>query len=77
MEKHTAEVLGDALDLPVEARAALIDSLIGDLDSTVDEGAEEAWKQEISLRLEHIDSGSVQLIPWNEARRRLRGRLER
>ena len=77
MERHTAEVLRDALALPDEGRAALIDSLIESLDRTVDEGADDAWKQEIHLRLEQIDSGAVEPIPWPSARLRLRDRLER
>ena len=76
MVRDAAEVLRDALALPSEARAALVDSLIESLDRTIDEGAEEAWREEIYRRLQQIDSGAVQLIPWEEARRRLRSRLE-
>jgi putative addiction module component (TIGR02574 family) len=77
MEKHAAEVLRDALHLPAEARAAIVDSLIESLDPTIDEGAEEAWRQEIDLRIQQIDSGAVELVEWHAARSRLRGRLER
>ena len=77
MERHAADLLRDALTLPTEARAALIDSLIESLDQAVDEGAEEAWREEIELRLQQIDSGAVKLISWRAARRRLRERLDR
>jgi putative addiction module component (TIGR02574 family) len=77
MERHAAELLRDALALPPEARAALIDSLIESLDQTIDEGAEEAWKREVELRLQQIDNGAVKLISWRAARQRLRDRLER
>jgi len=77
MEKHAAELLRDALALPPEARAALIDSLIDSLDQTIEEGAEEAWRHQIELRLEQIDSGAVKLISWGDARQRLRDRLDR
>lgn len=77
MERHPAELLRDALGLPPEVRSALIDSLIESLDATVDEGAEEAWKEEIELRLKQIDSGTVELVSWSAARKRLRDRLER
>ena len=77
MERHAAEVLRDALGLPVEGRAALIDSLVDSLDQEVDEDSEEAWKREIYLRLQQIDDGAVQLVPWPSARLRLRNRLER
>jgi Putative addiction module component len=49
--------LRDALALPVEARGAPIDSLIDSLDNAVDDGAEEAWRDEIHRRLQQIDSG--------------------
>ncbi|HXS94029.1 MAG TPA: addiction module protein [Candidatus Limnocylindrales bacterium] len=77
MEREAAELLRDALALPPEGRAALIDSLIESLDQSVDEGAEEAWRREIEIRLEQIDSGAVKLISWRDARQRLRDRLDR
>jgi putative addiction module component (TIGR02574 family) len=77
MPRGVTEVLRDALALPAEARAALVDSLIGSLDSSIDDGAEEAWREEeIHRRLLEIDSGAVRLIPWEDARRRLRARLK-
>ena len=76
MESHPAELLRDALALPPDARSALIDSLIESLDATVDEDAADAWKREIELRLRQIDEGSVELISWSVARRRLRDRLK-
>ena len=77
MQRHAAELLRDALTLPSEARIALIDSLIESLDPTIDDGLEEAWKREIEIRLKQIDEGSVKLISWEEARKRLAGRLDR
>jgi putative addiction module component (TIGR02574 family) len=75
MSRDAAEVLKDALALPVEARAALIRSLVDSLDINVDEGAEEAWREEIRRRLDEIDNGATKLVPWDEARRRLLARL--
>ena len=49
--------------------------LIGSLNQAVDIAAE-AWRAEIYRRLQQIDSGAVQPIPWEDARRRLRSRLE-
>lgn len=76
MELDAAEVLRSALALPLEVRAALIDSLISSLDQQIDAGAEESWREEIIQRLEQIDSGAVQLVPWEDARRRLRSRMQ-
>jgi putative addiction module component (TIGR02574 family) len=77
MPKDAAELLRDALSLPAEARAALIDSLLESLDVEVDDNAEEAWREEIYRRLQEIDSGAARLIPWHNARHRLWARLER
>ena len=77
MARHAAEVLKDALALPLEARAALVDSLIDSFDPAIDDDAEEAWRGEIHHRLKQIDSGAVQLLPWEQARHRLRSRIER
>jgi putative addiction module component (TIGR02574 family) len=77
MPRDAAEVLKDALELPPEARAALIGSLFDSLDTEVDEDAEEAWRGEIRRRLQEIDSGAAKLVPWDEARRRLLAQRER
>ena len=71
MPREAADLLREALSLPQEQRAALVDSLLESLDSDVDPDAEEAWRQEIYRRLQQIDSGAVQLIPWEDAERRL------
>ena len=76
MPKEPAELLRDALSLPAEARAALIDTLLESLDNVqVDDDAEAKWRQEIHRRLQQIDSGTVRLIPWDEAQRRPWARL--
>jgi len=63
MVRDPAEVLKAALELSTEARAALIDSLIESLDHTIDDDAEEAWREEIYRRLQQIDGGAVHLTP--------------
>ena len=71
---HTAEdVLTNALSLTAEERGKVAATLIESLDEQVDDGADEAWAAEIQRRLDEIDAGKVQLIPWEEARRIIRG----
>lgn len=77
MAKDAAEVLRDALSLPPVARAALIETLLESLDSEVDDNAEQAWREEIYRRLQQIDSGAAQLIPWDDAQQSLWARLRR
>lgn len=75
MPRSPAELLSEALHLPIEARAALANSLLDSLDAEVDADAEEAWRDEICRRLQEIDSGAVKLVPWQDAQGRLRARL--
>jgi len=76
MTAEVSELLKKALALPPEARAALADSLLESLDEEpVNEGVEAAWSEEIKRRIEEIDSGKVQMIPFEEVRRRLAARL--
>jgi putative addiction module component (TIGR02574 family) len=72
MSPDVSELLKKALALPPEARAALAGSLLESLDDEpADEGFEAAWNEEIKRRIEEIDSGKVQMIPYEEVRRRL------
>jgi putative addiction module component (TIGR02574 family) len=71
MKRAADKVLKDALELPVEARAALVDSLLDSLDPALDPDAEKLWQAEILRRAREIDEGTVQLIPWSELRSRL------
>lgn len=71
MTRELSELLEKVLALPVEARAALANSLLESLDQTVDVGAEEAWKEEIARRIAELDLGKVKPIPWAEARRQI------
>ena len=76
MAEEVSDILKKALALPPEARAALAGSLLESLDEhPLDPGVEAAWSEEIPRRIEEIGSGKVQLIPYEEVRRRLAARL--
>jgi len=75
MSRDTAEILKDALALPVEARAAIADSLLDSLDAEVDADAEAAWQIEIQRRVAQLDSKVVSTLPWAEVRARLMATL--
>ena len=70
MSPELDDLLKKAMSLPPEDRAALANSLIESLDETVDEDVEAAWQQEITRRIEELESGKVKTIPWAEVRRR-------
>ena len=70
MTQQATELLQKALSLSEEERAELACSLIDSLDATVDDGAEEAWDEEIAQRIHEIDSGKVKAAPLSEFRKR-------
>jgi len=41
------------------------------LEQTTDFDVELAWQKEIGKRLEEIDSGAVECVPWEEVRKKL------
>jgi putative addiction module component (TIGR02574 family) len=71
MAKLAEEIYKRALDLDEKERADLIGRLIESLDTEVESGVEAAWLAEIERRMEDLDSGKAQSIPWEEVRARL------
>jgi len=67
------DLLQEALKLTPEARAALAGSLLASLDGREDADAEGAWASEIERRIREVDQGAVKMVPWDEARRTIRG----
>lgn len=77
MPRDAAHILHEALALPPEVRAALADSLLGSLETEVDADTEQAWREEIERRVVALNEGRARLVPWEEVRGRLMGRLQR
>jgi hypothetical protein len=67
------KLIDEALQLPLEARAALAGILIESLDAHVDGDAEATWAREIERRLGELDQGVVRSVPWSQARRAILG----
>jgi putative addiction module component (TIGR02574 family) len=60
----------------VAERAELAGSLIESLDNTSDKSVEAAWDEEIDRRMKDLDSGGVQAVSLEEARKRLSSAIE-
>ena len=71
MAKLAEELYQKALDLDERERADLVARLIESLDTEVEKGVETAWLAEVERRMEDLDSGKAQSIPWEEIRARL------
>ncbi len=74
---EASDLLKQALTLCEKERAELASSLINSLDPTTDAGIEQIWQEEIARRLEEVESGRVNTIPWEEVRRKGRALLSR
>jgi putative addiction module component (TIGR02574 family) len=60
------------MELSSHERGYLIDRLVESLDDgPADEGAEEAWADEIKRRVDDIRSGKVKMIPGDKVLREL------
>ena len=70
------EVTNEALALPVEARAFLVEKLLESLDEQEDFPVSEAWMKEISRRSREIDEGRVQGIPAEQVFEEMRRESE-
>ncbi|HKW17824.1 MAG TPA: addiction module protein [Terriglobales bacterium] len=69
---QAAEILDKALALTIEERGMLIDGLVESLDDApAEEGAEEAWNEEIKRRVDEVRSGKVKLVPGEQVLREL------
>lgn len=71
MNKPAEAVLAEALRLDADARAELAAEILASLDGPADPDAEKAWAAEIERRIAAIESGTAELEPWDEVKRRI------
>jgi putative addiction module component (TIGR02574 family) len=71
MSPTAEDLLKQALTLDEKDRASVAGALIESLYGRTDPDAEEAWDVEIRRRVEELESGAVETIPWAEVRERL------
>jgi putative addiction module component (TIGR02574 family) len=66
----------EALALPIQERAKLIERLLESLDTLPDQEAEALWLDVAERRAGEIDEGKVQLVAPDELERRVQARLK-
>ena len=71
----TDELMDDAMSLPVELRAQLIDKLLKSLNPAQVE-IDELWAVEAEKRVADIEAGKVQPIPGEDVFEKIRKRLD-
>ena len=64
-----------ALQLTEAERAELAGMLLDSIEPAGDPAVEQSWLVEIERRMEQLDSGQVQAIPWEKVRSRLSNRI--
>ena len=76
MTSAAKKILDDALSLPEDDRAALVDALNESLEAPEEDLSPE-WKAEIARRIEAVERGESRLIPGDEVEARIRETLSR
>jgi putative addiction module component (TIGR02574 family) len=77
MDDDVAEIGAKIRGLSTEKRAALIRSLIADLDGPEDDAVQQAWLEEAERRHRELVEGKVHGIPGERVFENLRSRLNR
>ena len=76
MSTHFHEVEKQAKALPPKEKAALVRSLIEELDGGVDADAEQSWVVEAQRRYAAYHEGELVALPGDEVMTRARNRLK-
>lgn len=71
MNARVDHVLDEVLALPPAERSAVAVALLDSLESAEDAGISDAWRAEIRRRRDAMRAGTVQAVPWAEARQRI------
>lgn len=75
-EMNTKQLIDEAVLLPVEERALVVDSLLRSLNQPESE-IDKKWAKEASRRLAELRSGSVEAIPGEEVFAKVWKRFEK
>ena len=74
MSSSSEQILKDALALPPQERAALVERLLVSFQSAPDPNLDELWAREAKERLEAYDRGELKAVPAEEVFDRIRQR---
>ena len=70
MSPEVSDLLKKALELPVEERAALANTLLDSL-GPAEQSVQEAWDKEVGRRMEDLKAGKAVTVPWEQLHREL------
>ncbi len=72
----TQDLIDEAISLPIEERALLVDSILRSMIPSNEEN-DQKWASEAKARLEELRSGKVKPIPGEEVFKEIWKRLEK
>ena len=72
----TQDLIDEAISLPIEERALLVDSLLRSMNPLDDEN-DKKWAAEAKRRLEDLRTGKVKPISGDEVFHKIRNRFEK
>jgi len=70
------KILDEALALPDDERAALMEALSDSFDPEPAQLSPE-WKAEVQSRIAQVERGEVETVPWEQVEARIRQTLDR
>jgi len=73
------EIESEALQLPAHERGRLVERLLRSLEHEADGTPEEvaqAWEAEIGRRIDDLDAGRAEAIPYEQVRAQLRAMID-
>lgn len=73
---HVDEIIREAESLPIEQRAAIVESLLRSLNPPEPE-TDRQWAEVARRRLDEINSGAVQPIPGEDVFAKIRDKYSR
>jgi len=73
---NAATIEEEALALPLQERAKLVERLLDSLENLPEQEAEALWLDTAERRAREIDDGRVQLVTPEELERRVQARLK-
>ena len=71
MTKAAEKILAEALTLDTRERADVAAKLLASLDGEPEAEVEAAWAAEVARRIEEIEAGRVELVPWEGVETRI------
>jgi hypothetical protein len=74
MERNLEQITSEALQMSVEARAALAKRLLDSLDDLSPEENERVWVEEAARRYQQLKTGTARSVPSEELFARLEAR---